>query len=47
MKNLILIFIGAVFIGCSSTGVQVTFDDEKSNALIEAFLNYFDDDFDG
>ena len=30
MKKLILIFIAAVFIGCTSTGVQVTFDDEKS-----------------
>ena len=40
MKNLILIFIAAVFIGCSSTGVQVTFDDEKSNAIRAHYQNY-------
>ena len=47
MKNLILIFIAALFIGCTSTGVQVTFDDEKSNALKEAYVKYLDQTFDG
>ena len=35
MKKIILIFITALFIGCDTApiGVQVTFDDEKSNAI--------------
>ena len=44
MKKLILIFIAAVFIGCSSTGVQVTFDDEKSNAIRAHYQNYLNND---
>ena len=46
MKKLILIFIAAVFIGCSSTGVQVTFDDEKSNTIREHLQHYVDGDID-
>ena len=35
MKKIIIIFITTLFIGCDTTpvGVQVTFDDEKSNAI--------------
>ncbi len=44
MKKLILIFVAALFIGCSSTGVQVTFDDEKSNAIRAHYKNYLNQD---
>ena len=47
MKKFILIFIAALFVGCTSTGVQVTFDDEKSNTLKEAYVKYLDQTFDG
>ena len=40
MKKIILIFITSLFIGCAPTGVQVTFDDEKSNT-IRAFTTLF------
>ena len=42
-------FITALFIGCDTepVGVQVTFDDEKSNALKEAYVKYLDQTFDG
>ena len=40
MRNLILIFMTALFVGCSSTGVQVTFDDDKSNAIRGHYENY-------
>ena len=45
MKNLILISIAALFIGCTSTGVQVTFDDEKSNAIKAAYDGYLANDY--
>ena len=47
MKKIILIFIAALFVGCTSTGVQVTFDDEKSNAIRAHFQNYLNNDMDG
>ncbi|MEC8175901.1 MAG: hypothetical protein VX042_02485, partial [Bacteroidota bacterium] len=47
MKNYILLFFAALFIGCTSTGVQVTFDDEKSNAIQSHFQNYLNNDMDG
>ena len=47
MKKLILVFITVMFVGCQSTGVQVTFDDEKSNAIKEAYLKYMNQNFDG
>ena len=42
MKNYILLFFAALLIGCTSTGVQVTFDDEKSNAIRAHYQNYLD-----
>ena len=49
MKKIILIFITALFIGCETApvGVQVTFDDEKSNAIRAHFQNYLNNDMDG
>ncbi len=47
MKNYILLFFAALFIGCTSTGVQVTFDDEKSNAIRAHYQNYLDQNMDG
>ena len=33
MRNFILLFVTALFVGCTSSGVQVTTDDEKSCLL--------------
>ena len=44
MKNFILLFITVFFVGCASTGVQVTFDDEKSNTIREHLQYYVDGD---
>ena len=44
MKNFILLFTVALFVGCASTGVQVTFDDEKSNAIRAHIQNYCNND---
>ena len=46
MKKIILIFITSLFIGCAPTGVQVTFDDEKSNTIREHLQYYVDGDID-
>ena len=42
-----LIFTIFLMIGCAPTGVQVTFDDEKSNAIRAHFQNYLNNDMDG
>ena len=47
MKKYILLFFATLFIGCAPTGVQVTFDDEKSNALKEAYSQYVKQAFTG
>ena len=47
MKKYILIFISILTVGCTSTGVQVTFDDEKSNLIRSHFQNYLANDMDG
>ena len=46
MKKIILVFIAALFVGCTSTGVQVTFDDENSNTIREHLKYYVDGDID-
>ena len=33
MRHFILLFTAALFVGCASPGVQVTTDDEKSQAI--------------
>ena len=47
MKKITLIFTIFLMIGCAPTGVQVTFDDEKSNAIRAHFQNYLNNDMDG
>ena len=42
MKKIILIFTTSLFIGCAP-GVQVTFDDEKSNTIREHLQHYVGD----
>ena len=46
MKNLKLIFFTVLFVGCASSGVQVTFDDENSNTIREHLQYYVDGDID-
>ena len=46
MKKIILVFIAALFVGCTSTGVKVTFDDENSNTIREHLKYYVDGDID-
>ncbi len=46
MKNFIFLFTVALIVGCASTGVQVTFDDEKSNTIREHLQYYVDGDID-
>ena len=46
-KNIIIIFIILLTVGCTTTGVQVTFDDEKSNLIRSHFQNYLANDMDG
>ena len=46
MKKFILLFVSVLFIGCSSTGIQVTFDDENSNTIREHLQHYVDGDID-
>ena len=46
MKNYILLFFAALFIGCTPTGVQVTFDDENSNTIREHLQHYLNNDMD-
>ena len=47
MKKLILIIFAALlFSGCTQ-GLQVTFDDDNSNAIRGHFQNYLNNDMDG
>jgi hypothetical protein len=46
MKNFILLFTVALFVGCASSGVQVTFDDENSNTIRQHLQHYLDGDMD-
>ena len=45
MRNFILLFVAALFVGCASPGVQVTTDDEKSQAIKAAYDGYLVNDF--
>ncbi len=44
MKNYLLLFLAVIFVGCAPTGIQVTFDDEKSDAIRTQFQNYLNND---
>ena len=45
MRNFILLFVTALFVGCTSSGVQVTTDDEKSQAIKAVYDGYLANDF--
>ena len=45
MKNLILIFISVLLVGCESTGPKVTTDDEKSQAILSAYDGYLANEY--
>ena len=47
MKNILLLFMTALFVSCSSTGVEVTFDDDKSNTIRAHYENYLNQDMEG
>jgi hypothetical protein len=47
MKRIFLTLITAVLILSCNQGVQVTFDDDKSNAIRAHFQNYLNNDMDG
>ena len=44
MKNILFMLIALFAISCTNTGVNVTFDDEKSNAIREHYQNYLNND---
>ena len=45
MRNFILLFVTALFVGCTSYGVQVTTDDEKSQAIKAVYDGYLANDY--
>ena len=48
MKKILLVFVSSLFLGCSSTtGVQLSFEDDKSNAIRAHYQNYLNNDMDG
>ena len=47
MKNILFMLIALFAISCTNSGVNVTFDDEKSNAIRAHYQNYINNDIDG
>ena len=48
MKKILLVLVSSLFLGCSSTtGVQLSFEDDKSNAIRAHYQNYLNNDMDG
>ena len=47
MKKIFLLTLIVTLTSCTNTGVTVTFDDEKSNAIRTHYENYLDNDMDG
>ena len=45
MKKLILIFISVLFVGCVSTGPQVTTDDQKTQSILSAYDGYLANEY--
>ena len=47
MKKIFLLILIVTLTSCTNTGVIVTFDDEKSNAIRTNYENYLNNDMDG
>ena len=47
MKKIFLLILIVTLTSCTNTGVTVTFDDEKSNAIRTHYENYLNNDMDG
>ena len=47
MKKIFLLTLIVTLTSCTNTGVTVTFDDEKSNAIRTHYENYLNNDMDG
>ena len=47
MKKIFLLTLIVTLTSCTDTGVTVTFDDEKSNAIRTHYENYLNNDMDG
>ena len=47
MKQITLIILSLLVLGCTNSGVVVNFEDEKSNAIRQHFQNYLNNDMDG
>ena len=47
MKNILFMLIALFAISCTNSGVNVTFDDEKSNAIRAHYQNYLNNDIEG
>ena len=47
MKKVSLVLFYLLILGCSGTGVKLSFEDEKSNAIRAHYQNYLNNDMDG
>tara|TARA_B100001057_G_scaffold351989_1_gene353502 strand:- start:124 stop:654 length:531 start_codon:yes stop_codon:yes gene_type:complete len=47
MRKILLVFITLLVLGCSGTRVQLSFEDNKSNAIRAHYQNYLNNDMDG
>lgn len=47
MKQITVIFISLIVLGCTNNGVVVNFDDDKSDAIRQHFQHYLNNDMEG
>ena len=47
MKKISLVLVSFFILGCSGTGAQLSFEDDKSNAIRAHYQNYLNNDMDG
>ena len=47
MKKISLLLLSFLILGCSGTGVQLSFEDDKSNSIRAHYQNYLNNDMDG
>ena len=47
MKQITVIIISLIILGCTNSGVVVNFDDDKSSAIRQHFQHYLNNDMDG